>query len=182
MMTMPGPKAFSRLISLLTVLFVLYSCGTDTDIKPNGPIDTPEIAEYEFSLSGKQLIGQDVDSQWKPDDGLVWLSTDDKHEDQRELFGTLTLFIGPPIFTGSEVLTVSSALLSTTDKLVGTGPELNGKLYSYMPESSTADCEHIEVVAATGSFIKVNYICMHMQEVNTGEVIKVRGSFTALAK
>ncbi|NNF36314.1 MAG: hypothetical protein HKN68_19585 [Saprospiraceae bacterium] len=170
---------------LLLIILITISCGSDTPEITDEDIERPEYAEYELSFAGKQLIGEDVDSQWKPSIGLVWLSTDDKHEGSRDLFGTLTVNIGEGVIMGTEkTRRILSAILSHTNKLRGTPMELNGKTYIHAPEASNnpLDCEKLSIEVANRSFIKVGHICMTMQEIISGEIIKVTGSFTALSK
>ena len=161
----------------------MFSCGSDTPELLNDDTQRPEYAEYMLGFGGKTLIGEDVDSQWKSGIGLVWLSTDDKHEGSRDLYGTLTLNIGEAIDGKEGERKIEGGILSHTDKLKGTPQELNGKTYFFTPNESEFGCgDRVVIEAATASYIKVYALCVTMQENITGEIIYINGSFTALSR
>jgi hypothetical protein len=169
----------------LLMYLMLISCGSDTPDLSDDDTERPEFAEYDLSFGGKHLIGEDVDSQWNRDEGYVFLSTDDKHDGSRDLYGTLTVNIGPGVVQGEENRRqILGGILSHTNKLRGTSMELNAKTYTYAPEASNdpLDCEKIYLIVANGSYVIADDLCMTMREVNTGQIVKVTGSFTALSK
>lgn len=168
-----------RFLTFCIILF-FQSCGQDQGAEPDESIETPEYAKYDLKVGDKDLIGEMVDSQWKRDQGLIFLSTDDKHN--RSLYGTLTLNLGPAVGNDG-YFGIISALVSHTNGLVGTPQELDGKTYSYTSDpQSTIPGATLKVEASSSKFIVVSDILMDMVEITTGEQVEVSGSFTALSK
>lgn len=178
-----GLRPYLSVFVIIIALTSLESCKRDTaSVDPDEPIETPEYAEYNLDLSGKKLIGKDVDSRWSPGEGTIWLSTDDKHE--RDRYGTLTLAIEEQPFAefNPEAVSLAGALLSTSDCLqCGPGEPINGKLYSLIRKECKGNVSgYINVIATKESFIIVDSMCLTMKEGETGEEIEVTGTFTAL--
>jgi hypothetical protein len=118
------------------------------------------------------LIGDDVDSNWDPSLGLIWLSTDKVHEP----LGTLTLFI----FFGADdkTATIASAVLSKTDHAIGTAAEINGKLYE-TEDGGNLGVGTLHEVERGPNYIRGKLKELAMTEVTSGESVKVSGWFVA---
>ena len=118
-------------------LLVLISCSELTDG------DRRDKASYLITITGSEggphiLVGENIDSNWDRDNGIIYLGTDDNNEP----IGTITLIIGT--ITGGEA-NVIDAIVSKTDVRVGTGAELNGRTF-FLPEmGGTQKLENIKV-------------------------------------
>lgn len=167
----PGPSALLLLLLAVSTL----SCSS---AEPNSDRSV-DSAEYEFVIDSdhpggdKTLTAKDVSSTWDPDDGAVWLGTDDF----REPLGTLTLVIGGEV---DENVFECLVTLSTTDKRVGTSSQINGRLY----QSRRAEIEN--PVIGT-NFVEVRDLNWTLQRVlvnpqDEEETIKVTGYFIAVSK
>lgn len=145
-------------LSLIIISILFISC-----LKKNTPGDTTNNeGEYELNVnsfagsgSDKTLIGKNINTTWdsyNQDVGyaLIYLGADEIYEP----LGTLTLKIEKPTtYNGNMQAKVLFAQLSTTDKRVGTGEELNGRLYElksgndYYISISEMDDVHLRVDA-----------------------------------
>lgn len=183
-------------VSLFAILFTV-SCN-DEPLEPDKS-DTKDKAEYDLVLGGigggVNLKGENVDSNWDRDLGIVWLGNDEN----RLPTGTLTLLIDRISTTsGISQAVISSAALSTADQLVGTGAEINAKTYLSLGEDELLEygAEHgfqwiDSVVIGTnyisgslGSWVDDDNLegGLVMKDANTGEIKVLWGSFTALSK
>ena len=171
---------------IITFLVLIITCGCGngdiTGESSNDDVSIPENTEYFLEIlsdSGqRKLIGEKgVETNWKKDDGFVWLSTSDVHEP----LGTLTLSLIPSVDNHAHV---ASAILSITDKRFGTGEELNGKLYN---ANSSIICSNLEIEGIAREFIHVKDFCIDMIEVVNNpnkmpEEITLGGWFIAKSK
>lgn len=150
-------------------------------------------AVYELFVAGKELIGDGVNSNWDPSLGIVWLGTDEKNLPT----GTLTILIDS-IAEDAEngtIAYINSATLSTVDQLVGTGAEINGKLYHTLDGDELLGLTDLRFLWFDNVEIGENYIegrigiydefgdiagGWPMREATTGELIMLIGSFTSL--
>jgi hypothetical protein len=197
-------KMFKTRASMLHVLVVLLfatllniSCVKER-IKPDNS-DTKDKAEYDLIVMGgdgsKPLLGENIDSNWDPSLGIVWLGTDENNLPT----GTLTIIIDTVVTTsGLSQAIITSAALSTSDKLVGTGPEINAKTYLSLSKDELLEggAEHgfqwIDSVVIGANYIsgkigsgKVDDDVWEpwvMKDANTGELAAFWGTFTAIAK
>lgn len=171
-------QTFKNIFIVFTLVpLILISCKKN--IGGNGTVDKAEyflqIESIDGSGSNKQLIGDDVSSNWDSENGIVWLGTDDSHLPT----GTLTLEIGSPFTNkdGEQEAVVGTAALSTQDKLSGT--DVHARTYSH--EGMDAKI----IVDKIGSnYIKAKRIDIIMERVlyysdDLPETIHLTGSFTA---
>lgn len=194
---------FQPLLAVLLFVMVFNLSCLNEDGEPTAEPtnnETKDIAEYNLNVSGessgKSLIGYNVSSNWDSNEGIIWLGTDENNLPT----GTLTIIIDS-VFQHNELGTlaiISSATLSTTDKLVGTSAELNPKLYLLHNWSE-------DIVESIGPHIFLynveigaNYITatmgyeyepgdtaivsrLPMREATTDEFVVLSGTFTALS-
>lgn len=110
------------------LLATCLACGGGSD--PTGPIEPPtdEPSQYSLQLGSYTLIGNlGVDTNWDDDLGIIYLGSDDIAEP----IGTVTLLIGPISSgtNGGRTATITDATVSTSRVRVGTGEELDAKLW-----------------------------------------------------
>jgi hypothetical protein len=127
--------------------------------------------------SATVLLGQDVDTNWAPEDGFIYLGADEQL--QGKPIGTLTMTIAAPIFDEDEGLllaTVLDAVVSKTDARCGTAAELNAKLYGLLSGE-------VFVLEIGANFIN-GFAELRMEKVSPRdgetELVDVTGPFTAL--
>jgi len=126
-----------KLILLPVALLVMISCNELN----NG--DRRDKASYMITITGSKdgphiLVGEDINSNWDQDNGIIYLGTDASNEP----LGTITLRIGA--ITGGEA-PILHAVVSKTDVRVGTGAELNGRTFALPESGSTQKVENITV-------------------------------------
>jgi len=140
--------------------------------------ETVSKGEYIMITTGdheRKLTGDDIDSNWDPDGLFVYLGTDASNEP----LGTLTMTLGSLIAADIKEYDVVTALLSMTDKQIGTAEELNARLFE-LTEGSIVDVEF------GGNFIRASLgltmtrVLSHPDDVP--EDIIVIGTFTAKSK
>jgi hypothetical protein len=178
-------------------LFALLFTATCIDESVNPDIsETKDKAEYDFRLGGLitadsigvigEYEGINVDSNWDPDLGIVYLGTDKNILPT----GTFTFYI-KSIDTVNKVAFLSGATVSTADKLVGTAAEINAQTYVMLSEAEMR--EHLEAEDGRQWIneieIGTNYISgliddhgLWIKNVRTGEFSVFVGSFTAIKK
>lgn len=154
---------------LFPLLFLLLlSCSAP----PSEPGDDVGGRSYEFSIereeSEKNQTFSGVKAKWNHDIGTIVLGPEDEGE-------PLALLMISIDMSGN----VISATLSTTDVRVGTGDELNGKLYQL-----TDLLVGMRIKGNTPTYIQVDgfEFSMDRQIMNQNDVpesIVVTGSFTA---
>lgn len=117
-------------------------------------------------------------TNWSPDIGTLVLGTEDSGEPLAQLLTGIDISGGYVEFPG--------ATLSTTDVRVGTGAEINGKLYDGVTYHCLDDRSRPvpNLIEIGSNFIKARF-CLDMVRVDlngAGEMITVRGEFTAISK
>jgi hypothetical protein len=178
-------------VCLFAILFTV-SC-IDESLKPDSS-DTKDKAEYELFINDKKLIGENIDSNWDSELGIVWLGTDEN----RLPTGTLTIFIDTIVASsGRNQAWISSAILSTADQLVGTGTEINAKTYHSLGKDELlgygdAHTQWIDFVEIGANYISGVIVVYDddgdasggwlMKDTNTGEIATLFGTFTAIRK
>lgn len=167
-------------VCLLALLFTV-ACDEDPVVDEPDNNDTKDKAEYDLGIFSsitalsesshpdKSLIGDNVSSSWDSELGIIWLGTDEKYLPT----GTLTIFIDSIV----EQRASYSAILSTTDQLVGTSQELNAKLFNTVPNEELI-LEDLEIGA---NYVSGSIPAALLEEATTGELVWLTGSFTALS-
>jgi hypothetical protein len=187
---------------LLLGFFTLISC-IPFDL-PNLGTDTVEKGEYDIHIYGPntntRLVGKHVDTQWIPEDGWIFMNTDEV--DTLNPIGTITLQLGafddasphsypyivdslgnPFVFESNE-WEVNVASVSKTEIRKGTAAQLDAKLFE--SKAFGGSIYHVELGA---NFIR-GYLFIRMDRVKTNpndpnfveEVVLVSGEFTAMSR
>jgi hypothetical protein len=183
------------MVCLFATIFTTVSCSKDSVVDEPDNNDIKDKAEYELYIGELELIGKNIESNWDPDLGIVWLGTDESILPT----GTLTIIIDTIVTTsGIKQAWISSATLSTADKLVGTGPEINAKTYFSLGGEELlgygdANKQWIDFVEIGGNYISGRIAIYDddsgdliggwlMKDAKTGEIHGLFGSFTAIIK
>jgi len=132
-----------------------------------------KVSTYNLTISGSggniDLIGDDVDSNWDPDFGIIWLDMDTKLGPP---YGTITINIF--YINGKSTADISDVTISTQDAISGTGDELNGKHYHGGEDYKIVNIE------SNSDYISAEIADIPLEESTTGEAITVSGTFTAV--
>jgi len=150
--------------------------------------ESADEAEYELTLTGDGiegemvLIGKNVDSNWDPDTGFIFLNTDENNEP----LGTLTMNLAVPLPDAPIWLErwgyvpVYDALASKSDVRVGTAAETNSRTYTKID----GDDKGMTEMKIGNNFIwaKVDF---KMERVlawpsDAPETVTLKGTFTAV--
>jgi hypothetical protein len=161
-----------KFILLIAALLVMISCNKID----NG--DRRDKASYMITITGSEggphvLVGEEVDSNWDQDIGVIYLGTDANNEP----LGTVTLTIGN--ITAGEA-PIISAIVSKTDVRVGTGDEINGRTF-FLPE--LGGLQKVENITVGANFISGEINLSLEGDVpgsNATESVTVAGEFVAL--
>lgn len=171
-------NAKAKLLCIPIFLFaciLVVSCVKEDGIKKDNN-EIRDDASYDITIikaSGDtiRLIGENIDSNWDPSLLFVYCEADQVNLPT----GSLSLNIAPP--AQSKAL-VESGSLTSADALVGTGEELNARLY-LIPEGETRMLVNVVV---GGNYISADIENMVMVDANSDEEVIVSGSFVAVSK
>lgn len=185
-----------RSIAAVLLVIALAACGGSStsreetvDLRVDDGLTTgsyelvigrPAGAEQSYN---RILKGERVNTNWEESAGLIYLGADD----DLEPLGTLTMTIAPPFQdpSGTWVATIRSAVLSITDRRVGTGPELNARAYEILPsEENGLGLGNVSSLQIGNNFVKGS-IDMVMQRTlipstQIPDVVQVTGDFVAI--
>ena len=204
---------------LVTFLFGVTACGTQSGGEIDQ--DTPDICQDSafvdfddnlYEIDYEPWLTEGSTTNYDSDLSFVVLGYEKEGPD-KEPSGGITLIFDEPRFTAFNddrraieynedfvlgdgwdkkcASKITSATLSTTDVRVGTGPELNGKLYSLVDQVSDEGCTYTfegvkrELVASHIEFFYVSrdvahgWFCVRLEEISpeTGEPFNVPGFF-----
>ena len=188
-------------VCLFAVLFTTVSCSKDSVVDEPDNNDIKYKAAYELSIFGdsgyKKLVGKNIESNWDPDLGIVYLGNDESILPT----GTLTIIIDTIITTsGKKQAWISSAALSTADKLIGTGTEINAKTFLSLSKDelqglgAEAHTQWIDSVEIGANYISGRighwgedeygevFFGWFMKDANTGDIHVLSGTFTAIVE
>jgi hypothetical protein len=161
----------------LSVVYIailgLLACG-GADKNSNATVTK---GEYVIVVSGDhdvRLEGDNVDTNWDPNGGFVFLNTDEFNEP----LGTLTMTIGGQIDESIKEYAVFSALLSKTDVQVGTALELNSRLFEFI-EGSITNVEIGSNFIRASLGLKMTRVLFYPDD--EPEDVNVVGTFTAMS-
>ena len=174
MLSLKFKIAMNRAVLPILLLVAATACGPEAKKTNN---DTVSKAEYVIVITGdheRTIRGDDISSNWTPQDGLVYLGTDKyKTEDP---IGTLTMTIGSQISQDLNEHAVLTATLSKTDRAMGTADQLNARLYELVEGTIT----EVEIGAnyIKGSLgLKMERVLIYTWD--EPESVNVIGTFTA---
>lgn len=200
-----------RIAGLATATLLLAACSSDSSDSVMTPADsvmTPaaetcapappgvSVGEYAFIIEGETEF-RGKEAWWLADIGLITVGPEDKSGPaDNGPVGQLFLFIDKPfVDDGQCKARVLDATMSTTDVRVGTGEELNGKLYELVSEEgqSGGSGSNLEVFIdldfAGGSSLNgsvqlflIRIIISPIEPPTFGETVGVQAEFTALRR
>ena len=171
---------------------LLFTASCKKKVLAPDSSDTKNKAQYNFVVAGKKYIGENIDSNWDPEWGIVYLGTDEKNEPT----GTFTFFIDSlGTREGSTIAYLSSLTVSTVNVLVGTGAEINGKTYVPSGEKDRKPVlQNVEIGVNKRGEDYISGEIGHIFEgkfflnfttiknIITGETVVFKGSFTAIVE
>lgn len=168
----------TKLLSIPFFLFaciLVVSCVKEDGIKKDNN-ERRNDASYDLTIikaSGDtiRLIGENIDSNWDPSLLFVYCEADQVNLPT----GSLSLNIAPP---SQSQAVVESGSLTSADALVGTGEELNARLY-LIPEGETRLLVNVVV---GGNYFSADIDNMIMIDSQSDEEVTVSGSFVAISK
>jgi len=171
-----------RLLIPISII-LLISCGTDNIDPVNKTVTKGEyVIEIVNRTTGDTttLVGTDVDTNWDPDRGLIWLGTDDKLDGKP--IGTVTAFVSVDYSNQNKSVEVHDFSISKTDVRKGTADELNARLFR-----GTSFVEKWHQIEIGKNYIKAYFYLTNLERViaNTGqepEQADVFGVFVAKSK
>lgn len=194
---------------LLLAIFALISC-IPFDL-PNLGTDTVEKGEYDIRIFGPKtdtrLVGHNVDTQWIPEDGWIYLGTEEIGS--LKPIGTVTLVLNA--FVESHSITrfsfedgsltrdtvpyfsLKSALVSKTEKRRGTAAELDAKLFEIslmnvpgigeIPNGTVHDVQVGQNFIRGTISMQMHRLLLNPNDPNAEpEVVLVQGTFTAMSR
>jgi len=205
-----NPFTMKSLLILLLAIFAIISC-IPFDF-PNLGTDTVEKGEYDIRIFGPKtdtrLVGKNVDTQWIPEDGWIFLNTEEK--DSLRPIGTVTLVLNAFVENNHSItrfsfedgsltrdtvpyFSLKSALVSKTEKRRGTAAELDAKLFEIslmnVPGIGEIPSGTVHDVQVGQNFIRGTIsMQMHRLLLNPNdpnaepEVVLVQGTFTAMSR
>lgn len=154
---------------LFAALLLLVSCEKDNPPEGEG---IKNVAGYDLKMKGSDgsgiiVNGEDVESNWDSELGVIWLGMDEKNG---PLYTTITISY---VTINDSTATTRIIEISTQDVLVGTGDEFNARLY----QGGITD---IKILETGSNYITGEFKDTPVQEVNSGDAYSVNGTFTAL--
>jgi hypothetical protein len=175
------------------VLFALFFTASCMDEAVKAGDEDPAIdkAKYDLKIGDYHLEGENIESNWDPSLGIVWLGNDEENLPT----GTLTILIDTMFTSGGRThARIASAALSHVDHLTGTGPEINGKTY-FSPEKDELPLFHVQGIDSvevgeyfisgklqTWGYSGDNSPGWQMKDAQTGEMHTLTGTFTAIVE